>query len=253
MVAERPNADLDELRATIAVACRILAHAGLVSDVLGHVSVRTGPRTLLVRCRGPHELGLLHTRPADVHEVDFDGTIADADYRPPQELPIHVRSLERRPDAMAVVHAHPPAVVAADLGGLAFVPLIGAYNIPAARLAADGIPVYPRGVLIRRADLADEMLDAMGDRPVCVLRGHGLTSVGASVEQAVVRAVAVDDLARMLVRVAELGAVPTPLPASDLAELPDLGSGFNEDLIWRYHEQRLRDAGLHPAGERDAR
>jgi ribulose-5-phosphate 4-epimerase/fuculose-1-phosphate aldolase len=96
------------------------------------------------------------------------------------------------------------------------------------------------------------MLDAMGDRPVCVLRGHGLTAIGASVEQAIVRALAVDDLARMLVRVAQLGAVPTPLPAEDLSELPDLGSGFNEDLIWRHHEQRLRDAGLHPAGDVEA-
>jgi 3,4-dihydroxyphthalate decarboxylase len=252
MVGDLPRHDLDGLKATIAVACRILANAGLVADVLGHVSVRTGPRTLLVRCRGPRELGLLHTTPGDVHEVDFDGHTAHPDYRPPQELPIHVRSMERRPDAVAVVHAHPPAVVAADLGALPFVPLIGAYNIPAARLAADGIPVYRRGVLIRRAELADEMLDAMGDRPVCVLRGHGLTTLGTSVEQAVVRALAVDELARMLVRVAQLGAVPTPLPAEDLSELPDLGSAFNEDLIWRHHEQRLRDAGFHPTGDAEA-
>lgn len=236
----------DHLRTTVAVGCRILAHAGLVGDVLGHIGVRTGDRTLLVRCRGPRELGLINTLPGDVHEVGFDGAIEDERYSPPQELPIHVRAMERHPDAVAVVHAHPPAVVAADLAGLPFVPLVGAFNIPAARLAADGIPVYARGVLIRRAELADEMLDAMGDRPVCVLRGHGITAVGATVEQAVVRALAVNALAQMTSRVAELGGTVRALPDEDLAELPDLGAAFNEGLVWRYHEQQLRAAGLLP-------
>lgn len=245
--AARFSSEIDHLRHTIAVGCRILALAGLAADVLGHISVRLGPDTLLVRCRGPHERGLIHTETTDVHEVGFDGSIDAEDYAPPQELPIHVRAMARRADVGAVVHAHPPAVVAADLAGFAFVPLVGAYNIPAARLAADGIPVYGRGVLIRRAELADEMLDAMGDRPVCVLRGHGITAVGATVEQAVVRSLVVDDLARMIGRVAELGGTPRAIPDDDLAELPDLGSGFNERLVWRHHEERLRMAGLFPA------
>ena len=247
MSTEGSSIDLAGLRRTVAVACRILAHAGLAADVLGHVSVRTGPETLLVRCRGPHERGLLYTEPSDVHEVGLDGALAAADYAVPQELPIHTRALARHPEAAAVVHAHPPAVVAADLAGLGLPPLVGAYNIPAARLAAGGIPVYPRGVLIRRAALADEMLAAMGDRPVCVLRGHGITAVGASVAEAVVRALAVDDLARMVCRVAELGGTPRPLPDADLAELPDLGAAFNVDVVWRHHEQRLGTAGLLPA------
>ena len=47
-----------EQRATVATACRILALHGLVSGVLGHVSVRVGEDRLLVRCRGPRERGL---------------------------------------------------------------------------------------------------------------------------------------------------------------------------------------------------
>ena len=239
--------DVAERRRTVAVGCRILAHAGLAEDVLGHISVRNPgiEPSLLVRCRGPRELGLLHTEPDDVREVSFDGRQLDGrdDYAAPNELPIHTAVLRARPDVAAVVHAHPPAVVAADLAGLPLVPLIGSYHIPAAQLAAGGIPTYPRGVLIRRDDLADEMVAAMGDRPVCVLRGHGITAVGATVEQAVVRALAVDALARMICRVAELGGEIRPLPDDDLAELPDLGAGFNETLMWRHYEQRLRDAG----------
>lgn len=237
----------DAARRTVAIGCRILALAGLADGVLGHISARVDDESLLVRCRGPHERGLLYTRADDVRHVGFDGapraTQPDAEFAVPNELPIHTRAMLRDAAVGAVVHAHPPAVVAADLAGLPFVALIGSYDIPAARLAADGIATYPRGVLIRRDELADAMLDAMGERPVCVLRGHGITTVGATVEQAVARALAVDSLARMMCRVAELGGRIEALPDDDLAELPDLGSGFNEELLWRHHEQRLADAG----------
>ncbi len=146
---------MQELRREVALACRVLARAGLAADVLGHVSVRA-EGGLLVRCRGQEEHGLLFTTADDVHFVGLDGgagldgraSLPDG-YAVPGELAIHTETLRARPDVQAVVHAHPPALVAADLAGLALRPVIGAYNIPAARMAREGIPVYPRGVLIR--------------------------------------------------------------------------------------------------------
>jgi 3,4-dihydroxyphthalate decarboxylase len=233
-------------RRQVAVGCRIIAHAGLAEDVLGHISVRLDGGTILVRSRGPAECGLLFTTPADVRAVDLDGRpLGDTDgYQLPNELPIHLACYRADPDVEAVVHAHPPSVIAADLASVALTPMIGAYNIPAAKLAAEGIPVFPRGVLINTAALAGEMIDAMAGRPVCVLRGHGVTTTGATVPEAVARALAVDSLARMACRVASLGAVPKGLADEDLRQLPDLGSAFNDELLWRHHERRLAEAGL---------
>src|SRR5215475_4746926 len=127
--------DLTELRRSIAQACRILALHGLAEDVLGHVSVRTGTAELLIRCRGPAERGLLFSTPDDVHLVPIDGPAElPAGYVLPSELPIHTELLRRRPQVRAVVHAHPPAVITADLAGLRLRPIVGAYNIPAMRL-----------------------------------------------------------------------------------------------------------------------
>ena len=238
-------AEVAGTRLAIAQACRVLAHAGLAQDVLGHVSVRAGPGSLLVRCRGPAERGLLFTTPDDVHEVGFDGPPSlPAGYSVPGELPIHTETLRARPAVTAVVHAHPPAVVTADLAGLALRPVVGAYNIPAMAMARDGIPVYPRGVLIRRADLAGQMLAAMGEAPACVLRGHGVTTTGASIAEAVIRALHLESLARVVLGAAQAGGHPPDLPEADVAELPDLGSTLNEDSIWRYHLARLDHAGL---------
>lgn len=234
----------EALRQEIADACRVLAVEGLVEGTLGHVSVRVGADRMLLRCRGPEEHGLLFTTAEDVRLVDLDGA-ADGDeldggYRVPNELPIHGEVLRARPEVGAVVHAHPPAVLICGITGLDLRPVFGSYNIPAMRLAHDGVPTYPRSVLIRRPDLAHEMLAAMGDRPVCVLKGHGITVTGANLREAVVRALNLNALAAVTLAAARTGHAPEDIPAADIAELPDLGSAFNDDATWRYLLARAR-------------
>jgi ribulose-5-phosphate 4-epimerase/fuculose-1-phosphate aldolase len=239
--------ELDELRAEVAEACRILAVEGLVDGILGHVSVRTAADRMVIRVRGPHEHGLRFSTADDVREVDLDGRgdLPDG-YAVPNELPIHGEVLKARPGVGAVVHAHPPAVLACGLAGLPLRPIFGSFNIPAMRLAHAGVPVYPRSVLIRRPDLAAEMLAAMGEAPVCVLRGHGITVTGTTLHEAVIRALNLNALATVTLAVASTGranldAAPD-IPAEDLAELPDLGSAFNDDANWRYYAAKAAAA-----------
>ncbi|MFJ9760650.1 class II aldolase/adducin family protein [Streptomyces sp. NPDC101149] len=239
----------EALRDRVAVACRVLAVTGLVEHILGHVSARTGPDTLLIRGRGPAERGLAFTVVEDVQQVDLAGTgPTPSGWKAPSELPIHTEILRSRPEVTAVVHAHPPAVVAASVADLPWLPLIGSYDIPAARLAQDGIPVWPRSALIRRRDLAEEMADHLGDRTVVVLRGHGLVTVGTgdpahAVAEAVTRALAVDSLARTTLAVAATGAPLRPIPVEDIDELPDLGPGFNVSAMWRHLAARAEHEG----------
>jgi 3,4-dihydroxyphthalate decarboxylase len=201
---------------------------------------------MLIRCRGRDEHGLMFTTDDDIRLTDLDGTIIGADdgYAVPKELPIHGEVLRARPEVNAVVHAHPPAVLLCGLAGLEMRPVFGSYNMPAMRMAIDGIPVYPRSVLIRRPDLAHEMLAAMGDRPVCLLWGHGITVTGATVEEAVVRALDLNTLATVTLELARLGARPEPVPPEDVAELPDLGSAFNDLTVWRYLVAKARSRGM---------
>ncbi|WP_306212837.1 class II aldolase/adducin family protein [Actinoplanes sp. RD1] len=230
-------------RELIAAACRVLAARGLAPGFLGHVSLRVDPWRLLVRCRGPHERGLAWTTAADVRLVHLDGSAAargELDgWSVPHELPLHTEILRVRPEVSAVVHAHPEDVVAADLAGHAVRPIVGALDIPGARLAAGGVPVYPRSVLIRTRPLAAELAAVLGDRPVVLLRGHGLTSVARGVPEAVLQALSVDRLARLTLAVAAAGGVPRDVPPEDLAELPDLGAGLNTEIAWRHELARL--------------
>jgi ribulose-5-phosphate 4-epimerase/fuculose-1-phosphate aldolase len=235
--------DVDESRQLIADACRVLAARGLAEGFLGHISLRVDADRLLIRCRGPQERGLAWTTADDVHLVSLDGepgAPGELDgWTPPNELPLHTEVLRARPDVQAVVHAHPPAVVAADLAGLGIRPIVGAFDMPGTKLAAGGVPVYPRGVLVRDRRLAAEMVQAMGDQPVVVLRGHGLTSSGGSVPEAVLRAISVDQIARLSLTIASAGGELRDLPPEDMAELPDLGGAFNHATAWRHELARL--------------
>lgn len=235
--------ELAPLRMEVAQACRVAAARGLVDGILGHISARIDQEHLLIRCRSESDKGVAFTRPDDVRLIRFDGTPGRAGeldgYRVPNELPIHVETLLARPECRAVAHLHPAAVVAADLAGITIEPVYGAFDIPGAWLARRGVPVYQRAVLIRTAELGKEMVAAMGDKPVVICRGHGITSAAATVPQAVLQAISLDQLASMSLRIRSAGGTLRPIEESDWADLPDLGPAFTADAAWRHEVARL--------------
>lgn len=232
-----------EERSLIADACRVLANRGLADGILGHISLRVDDESFLVRCRGPGERGLGYTVTEDIRLVRFDGTEAapgELDgWSVPNELPLHTAVLRARDDVAAVVHAHPPRIVATDLAGIAIRPIVGAFDIPGTRLAAGSVPVYQRGVLVRNHSLAAEMIAAMGERPVLILRAHGITSVAPTVEQAVLQAISVDTIAGLSLDILSAGGTLNDLTEEDMSELPDLGAGFNTSTAWRHEMARI--------------
>jgi ribulose-5-phosphate 4-epimerase/fuculose-1-phosphate aldolase len=235
-----------ELRRTLALACRVLAMQGLVKETTGHVSARVpGAERMLIRARGRGESGLLFTRPDEILETDFDGSdiARDAPLTTPQELPIHGESYKARPEIGAVVHAHPPATLLCGIAGVELRPIFGAYDPAALKLALDGVPVYPRSITLTRPELAQDMLRCMAGGDVCVLRGHGITVLGRSVEEATVKAIKLETLARVNWLVHQ-HQVP-PISDEDQAVYRSPGRGGGSTLaVWRTYVAML---DTHPA------
>jgi ribulose-5-phosphate 4-epimerase/fuculose-1-phosphate aldolase len=191
---------LDELRQKVAVAMRILALQDCVTDIMGHVSVRI-PNTsdMFIRCRGGNERGLIYTDVQQIRRIKFtekSGTMRGA-YMVPLEVPIHGEIYQARPDVNAVVHAHPYATLVCGIAELKFRPVIGAYDPAVLAIAAAGVPVYPRSVLINSEALAKELINTMGTRNCCLMKGHGITVVGSSVEAATLLALRLEKLAQI--------------------------------------------------------
>ena len=66
-------------------------------------------------------------------------------------------------------------------------------------------------------ELAEEFGAVMGQKNVCLMRGHGITTAGASVEEATVTAIRLNELAEMNYRAHLLGD-PEPISDEDIAE-----------------------------------
>lgn len=234
----------EDLRETIALSCRILAMEGCADGVLGHVSARIpGGDEMWIRCRSQHEQGVRYTTLDSIRRVDFDGKgpfLGDG-YQVPKELPIHGEIYKKRRGVSCVIHAHPSAALICGITDLPFRPIFGAFNIPAMRLALEGIPRFPRSYLITRPELAAPMIELMGEQNICLMKGHGVTVTGKTVEEATMRTLNFHALAKITLQVAQTRRTAPDIPREDVAELPDLGSTFNDLWAWRYYVKKLAE------------
>jgi ribulose-5-phosphate 4-epimerase/fuculose-1-phosphate aldolase len=243
-------ADTPELRSDVAAACRILAGRGLVDGILGHVSARVSEDEMVLRCRTPQERGLALSTADDVWRVTFDGVPVDLpdQTKSPIELPIHAELMRSRPEIGCVIHAHPPEVLLAGLAGLRPRPVFGAFNVPALRLALEGIPVFPRSALISTRALAGDLLAAMGDSRACLMVGHGVTVAAADVREATVLAVSLGELFSVTLELARLGAEPPEVGPDDIAQLADSRLIPNFDFSWQAYVAALPPLPGSPIG-----
>ncbi len=230
--------ELDDLKEEVAKACRIIGRLHLTREPNGHVSVRVpGSELILIKARGPLEAPLSYTRPEDLGLVDMDGKLVEgrSGLASASEVFIHTEVLRERPEINSVIHIHPAAVVAYTIAGKPLLPIIGAYNPSALRLVHDGIPTYPRSVLINNKDRGQDLVKAMGTSKVCLMRSHGITTAGASVEEATLTAIHLTDLAELHARADALGGAQ-PI---DQADLDDIMGNLPPDV-------RRADSGPRP-------
>ncbi len=164
---------VEELRAQVAQACRVIGGLGLTKAATGHISARVpGTDTILIRARGPDEIGVRYTEPQDVITVDFNGKkLAGRDgLEPPQEVFIHTWMYRKRPELASVVHAHPATVVLFTICNKPLLPLYGAYDPSSLKLLMEGIPTYPRSITVSNDKLGEEFANSMPGR-ACLMRG----------------------------------------------------------------------------------
>jgi len=95
----------EKLRQEICEICHLLYDRGYVVSNDGNVSARTERGTVLIT---PSGVGKGRMTPDMLVETDLEGHILSGDRHPSSEGKMHWLVYRRRPDVMAVVHAHPP-------------------------------------------------------------------------------------------------------------------------------------------------
>src|SRR3954470_15395567 len=112
------SADWQQSANALVAVCRRLYERGLVAGPDGNVSVRLDDGTILIT---PSGMSKVDVRPDDLVLIDRAGAFLDGMRKPSSEVRMHLRIYQRRADARAVVHAHPPTATGFAVAGESFV------------------------------------------------------------------------------------------------------------------------------------
>jgi HCOMODA/2-hydroxy-3-carboxy-muconic semialdehyde decarboxylase len=219
----------------LAASSRILADQG-VFDAAGHVSMRHpghAERFLMSRSLAPQMITA-----DDIMEFDLDCNAIDPRGRNGFiERYLHGEIFKARPDIMAVAHSHSPSTIAF---GLSNVPMRAMYH-NAAFLAA-GVPVFDirekfgtTDIVISSAGKGAALAAVLADKPVALLRAHGMVAVGPSLPVAVFRAIFTVTSADIQHQVLALGGPVAALDAEEgrLADVVNVQTVGRSWDLWK--------------------
>ncbi len=191
----------------LALANRILYDQNVV-DGFGHISVRhdKSPDHFLLSCnRAP---GLVNA--SDILTYDLNGDLAEpSDKRSYLERFIHAEIYRVRPDVMSVVHSHSQSVIPFGVTGQRLRPISHTSGFLGSGSALFEIrdTAGNTDLLIRDMGLGKALAKSLGQHNCVLMRGHGSTTVGPSIEVAVYRAIYAEINAKLQIQAAALGPI----------------------------------------------
>lgn len=152
---------------------KLLFERRLVSGWGGNISCRIGKDRFLIT--GQHApLGFLKAK--DLVQIDADGHPIKKNQRASSETPLHL-AVYRGTDAKAVIHAHPPMVLAFSLSHKSFAPISfeEKYTI-------GEVPILPQET--PTVTEPQNVVAELKFHPIVILQGHGTVAAGKELEEA---------------------------------------------------------------------
>lgn len=187
----------EQARADIVEVGRRLWERGYVASNDGNISVRLDEHRLITT---PKSVSKGFMTPDMMVVTDLDGKKISGERDPSSELKMHLEVYRNRPDARAVVHAHPPTATGFAVAGIPLdrpvlaevITTLG--SIPIAQYATPSTEELPAAV--RRYVKAHDGL---------LLANHGALAIGADVMSAYYRMETIEHFARISLVARTLG------------------------------------------------
>ena len=205
----------NELRSELVRIAKRLDELGLNRGASGNLSVRCGEGMLITPTSVPYDW----MTPEQIVFMTMDGSFAQGK-RPSSEWRFHLDILRARPEAHAVVHAHPTYATVLAIMGLEIPPVhymiaaAGGENIRCAPYATFGTP-----------ELSEHAVRALEGRFACLLDHHGMIAIGPSLDRALWLAVEVETLARQYHGCLQIGKPPL-LDAAEIERVRRKMAGY---------------------------
>ena len=207
-----------------------------VVDGFGHVSVRHDTRDdrfLLAAGLAPAVVTA-----DDILELDFEGNVHDAQGRRSYlERFIHSEIYKARPDVVAIVHSHSPAIIPFGVTRATLRPVCHMSGF-----LGFSTPVFDirdtvgenNDMLVRSNALGKALADSLGKNDFALMRGHGSITVAKSLKLVVARAIWAEMNAKLQTEAMRLAAVVGDGEVSYLTPGEAAGSmAINETVVDR--------------------
>jgi len=228
--------NLKELRENLAYSCNILAQEGHWDNILGHVSVRI-PKEGKILMK-PHGFGFEEIRPQHIIVCDLSGKKVEGKYERHSEIFIHTEIYRARPDVNCVVHSHPPYATA-----------FGSLRQPLRPVSHegsifyDGLPLFDyTTALIRTPELGRKVAKTLGQARGVLMKNHGSTVVGESIEVATLYAVFLEKACRIQLLASASGEPSWTSDEEVKVKYEQIYTPHRLRTMWEYFVRRARKA-----------
>jgi len=152
---------------------KLLFERRLISGWGGNLSCRVNENNFLIT--GQHA-PLAFLTSEDIVELDADAKPVKKTQRPSSETPMHM-AVYAGTDAYAIVHVHPPLVLAFSLSHDSFAPLSfeEKYTIGEVAVIGQDTPTVTK---------PEKVVEALKYSPVAIIKGHGTVAIGKNFQEA---------------------------------------------------------------------
>jgi len=213
----------DALYAELLEAGRRLHAGGLLAASDGNISVRLPDGRIAMT---PSGVPKAKVKVEDLAHLELDGTILSG--RPSSERAMHLAVYRAVPEAMAIVHAHPPTAIAWSLArpDLTELPCDG---LPEVIIAAGRIPIVPMA-MPGSEQMGTNVLPFLPEHRLMLLARHGGLCWGDHLDEATGGMERLEQVAEILWKAELLGGV-RPLAAEDIESLRAIRARVGQRIV----------------------
>ena len=231
--------DEAQLREQIAIGCRILSRRGLVEG-FGHITARLDDGSVLITPRK----ALLLVEPDEIVRVDANGKQTGGSGAPPVEMAMHLAVYRARPDVAAIARTHSFTTSAfASMGR----PIRPVHSF--ATHLGDEVPVHPHVELVSNEERAAAVIATLANHDAVLLRGNGTLITAPTLVEAVMRAVWLEESAKIQWHIAAASGEPIYYTRIEVATRRMMDMPNEPVRAWDY-EVAMLEVERYPAVRR---
>jgi L-fuculose-phosphate aldolase len=162
-----------------------------------------------------HSIGLDEITMQSILTIDLDGKVIAGSARRHSEVYIHSEIFRARPDVNCVIHTHPTYSIALSATGRT----LKCYSQPGA-LFYEALGTYTDTIaLIRSQTMGAAVARALGDGRAVLLKNHGVVVTGATIAEAVIGTIMLENGAQVQLLVDAAGDPAPEFPRADIERL----------------------------------